>query len=80
MFRVCVVDGVEGFEGFSELRNYATAEEANARARREAADTVEAMAGGWRIVRQSIKGGLWGCRIESPIVSGSIVVVVSRQD
>jgi hypothetical protein len=80
VFRVCVVDGVEGFEGFSELRGFTTPEEANARARREAADTIAAMAGGWRIVRQSTKGGLWGCRLESPVVSGSIVVVVSAQD
>ena len=80
MFRVCVIDSVAGFEGLSELRNYSTPEEANARARREAADTIEAMAGGWRIVRQSTKGGLWGCRLESPVVSGSIVVMVSPQD
>lgn len=80
MFRVCVVDGVAGFEGFSELRNYSTAEEANNRARREAADTIAAMAGGWRIVRQSTKGGLWGCRLESPLVSGFFVITVAPQD
>jgi len=80
VFRVCVIDGCAGFEGLAELRDYPTAEEANARARREAADTIAALAGGWRIVRQSTRNGLWGARIESPVVSGYVVVMVSPQD
>lgn len=78
MYRVLVVDNVEGFEGSAELLGFETAETANARARQEAADTVEAMAGGWIIARESMAGGLYGARLESPNVSGFIRVMVQR--
>jgi len=78
VYRVRIVERMDEAGGMSDVVGYQTAEEANERARREALDTCAVLSGGWIIARESMAGGLYGARLESPHVAGSIVVMVQR--
>lgn len=79
MYKVVVVDQTQPFGGVSEIVKLQNLEEANNRAVREVADTITALTGGWRVVRKSMSAGKYGARLESPLQSGYIVVMVAEQ-
>ncbi|CAB4149080.1 hypothetical protein UFOVP529_47 [uncultured Caudovirales phage] len=81
MYKVVVVDAANLREpAISELVGIGSLEVANSRAKSEAYDTAEVLLGEWRVVRESVKGGKYGARLEPTTGDyGYIVVMVVEQ-